>query len=47
MFFILLIECWRRWDIYYSSDYKKFKKKVEKLRKKFKSDELFYTMFMD
>lgn len=46
-FLELLLECWKRWDIYFSSDNKKIKKKADKLRKKFKPQENFYQMFMN
>jgi len=46
MFYALLLECWKRWDIYYSSDNKKIKKKADKLRKKFPANEQYYQMFM-
>lgn len=44
-FFDLLIECWRRWDMYFSSQHKKINKKADKIRKKFKQEEMHYHLF--
>lgn len=41
-FFMLLLECWNRWDKMYSAKYKKIKEKCVKLKPLFPTNEILY-----
>lgn len=41
-FFILLLECWKKWDLMFAFQYPKIKEKSDKLREIFPQSEIYY-----
>lgn len=44
-FFVLLLECWKRWDSLYSQSYKRIREKCDKLRHIFTANDLYINYF--